>query len=77
MAKKKLQGKIVSDKMNKTRVVLVSHLKKHPKYGKYFEVYTRIKAHDENNEFNKGEEVIIEETRPLSREKRWKIVKKI
>ncbi len=77
MAKKKLQGKIVSDKMDKTRVVLIERLKKHPKYGKYYRVSTKIKAHDENNEYRENDEVMIEETRPMSREKRWRIINKI
>jgi small subunit ribosomal protein S17 len=75
--KKKLEGVVVSDKMQKTRVVLVTRLKKHKKYLKYFKVTKRFKAHDENNEYRVGDRVIIEETRPLSKEKRWKIIKKI
>lgn len=75
--KRKLQGTIVSDKMNKTRVVEVVRLKKHPRYEKYFKVSARFKAHDENNEYKTGEKVIIEETRPISKDKRWKIVSKL
>ena len=75
--KRKLQGTIVSDKMNKTRVVEVVRLKKHPRYKKYFKVSTRFKAHDENNEYKTGEKVFIEETRPISKDKRWKIVNKV
>jgi small subunit ribosomal protein S17 len=69
--KRKLQGIIVSDKMNKTRVVAVTRLKKHPRYKKYYKVTRRFKAHDEKNEYKTGDKVVIEETRPLSREKRW------
>jgi len=75
--KRKLQGTIVSDKMNKTRVVEVVRLKKHPRYKKYFKVSARFKAHDENNEYKTGEKVFIEETRPISKDKRWKIVNKV
>jgi small subunit ribosomal protein S17 len=71
---RKLTGVITSDKMTKTRVVAVSTLKKHPKYLKYYKVTTKFKAHDENNEYKTGETVVIEESRPLSREKRWKII---
>lgn len=72
--KRRITGVVVSDAMQKTRVVAVSRLKKHPKYLKYYHVTTKFKAHDEKNEYKKGDEVIIEETRPLSREKRWRIV---
>jgi small subunit ribosomal protein S17 len=75
--KRKLQGTIVSDKMNKTRVVEVVRLKKHPRYKKYFKVSQRFKAHDEANEYKTGEKVIIEETRPLSKDKRWRIISRL
>jgi len=75
--KRKLQGVVVSDKMNKTRVVSIARLKKHPRYKKYFKVTRRFKVHDEKNEYKVGDKVVIEETRPLSKEKRWIIVKKI
>ncbi len=74
---RKFQGTIVSDKMNKTRVVAVTSLKKHKRYLKYYKVTMRFKAHDEKNEYKTGENVWIEETRPMSKEKRWKIIKKI
>jgi small subunit ribosomal protein S17 len=74
---KKLQGTIVSDKMNKTRVVEVVRLRKHDRYQKYFKVSNRIKAHDENNEYKTGDKVIITETRPLSKDKCWTIKEKI
>ncbi len=67
----------MSDKMFKTRVVAVERLKKHRRYGKYYRVTKRYKAHDEKNEYKVGDKVIIQETRPLSKEKRWKIVQKI
>ena len=75
--KRRITGIVVSDKMQKTRVVAVARLKKHSKYLKYFKVTTKFKAHDENNEYKTGDKVVIEETRPMSREKRWKIVEKI
>lgn len=71
---RRLSGVVVSDKMQKTRVVAVSRMKKHPKYLKYYRVTNRFKAHDEANEYKAGDEVIIEEMRPLSRDKRWRIV---
>ena len=72
--KRQLQGTVVSDKMMKTAVVAVSYQKKHPKYLKYYTVTRRFKAHNENNEYHTGDVVTIEETRPLSRDKRFKIV---
>jgi small subunit ribosomal protein S17 len=75
--KRKIIGVVVSDKMTKTRVVAVATLKKHPKYLKYYHVTTKFKAHDENNEYKMGDKVTIEESRPLSREKRWRIINKI
>ncbi len=73
---RKLQGIIVSDKMMKTRVVAVDRMKKHPRYEKYYTVTERFKAHDEKNEYKTGDKVIIQEVRPMSREKRWTIVEK-
>lgn len=75
--KRKLQGIVVSDKMNKTRVVAVSGTKKHPKYQRLYKVTNRFKAHDEENAYKTGDVVIIEETRPLSKDKRWIITGKI
>lgn len=74
---RKLKGSVVSDKMQKTVVVAVSRLKKHPKYKKYFKITKKFKVHDENNEYHVGDRVVIEETRPLSKEKRWRVVSKI
>ncbi len=71
--KRKLEGVVTSDRMQKTRVVAVSRLKKHPKYLKYYKVTATFKVHDENNESHIGDTVIIEETRPMSKEKRWKL----
>ncbi|MEO0202664.1 MAG: 30S ribosomal protein S17 [candidate division WOR-3 bacterium] len=69
-------GTVISDKMNKTRVVLVERLKMHPKYKKYIKARKKFYAHDENNETRIGDVVLIEETRPLSKLKRW-IIKKV
>ena len=71
--KRTLKGTVVSDKMDKTRVVLVERLKKHSLYKKYYKVSKRFKAHDEKNQYKTGDKVSIEATRPLSRGKRWKI----
>ena len=73
---RRLEGVVVSDKMKKTVVIAIHRLKKHPKYLKYYKVTTRLKAHDENNEYHIGDKVVIEETRPLSKEKRWKVISK-
>lgn len=71
-----LHARVASDKMNKTRVVVVERLKKHPRYLKYFKVTKRFKAHDERNEYHVGDVVVIQETKPLSKDKRWVIVGK-
>ena len=67
-------GIVVSDKMDKTIVVKLSTRVKHPLYSKYINKTTKIKAHDENNECGIGDTVKVMETRPLSREKRWRLV---
>ena len=77
MSKKRLQGIVVSDKMQKTVVVEVTRIKLDPKYKKRYKVNKRYKAHDEKDEYKTGDKVIIEECRPISREKRWKVVKKL
>jgi len=77
MPKKTLQGIVVSDKMQKTVVIEVERLKEHPKYKKRFKVHKRYKAHDEKGEFHVGDRVIIEEHAPISKEKKWIVVKKI
>ena len=74
--KRRLEGIIVSAKMQKTVVVIVTRFKKHPKYLKYYKVSRRFKAHAENGAYKAGDRVLIEETRPLSKEKRWKVVAK-
>lgn len=67
-------GQVVSDKMQKTIVVSVSYLRKHPIYHKTVRRTSRFKAHDEANEARIGDVVRIEETRPLSKEKRWRLL---
>ncbi len=70
-----LKGVVVSDKMNKTVVVSVSNFIKHPKYGKYYKVSNKYKAHDEDNTCKVGDNVEIVETRPISKDKKFKVVK--
>ena len=67
-------GRVVSDKMDKTRVVLVERKLKHPRYGKVIKRGKKYKFHDEKNESHKGDLVRIIETRPLSKDKRWRLV---
>jgi small subunit ribosomal protein S17 len=74
--KKKIKGVVVSDKMDKTVVVKVDRYVKHPKYGKFYTISKRYKAHDEKNEYAVGEVVIIEETRPISKDKTFVVVAK-
>jgi small subunit ribosomal protein S17 len=66
-------GTVVSDRMDKTRVVVVQRLVKHPLYQKYIRRRTRYKVHDEKNACHPGDRVLIIETRPLSRGKRWRV----
>jgi len=69
-----LNGKVVSNKMEKSIVVLVERQVKHPLYGKYIRRSTKIQAHDEQNECNIGDLVTIQETRPISKNKSWALV---
>jgi small subunit ribosomal protein S17 len=75
--KRRLTGVVVSDKMAKTRVVAVTRLKKHPKYLKHYKSTSKFKAHDETNQYKTGEVVVIEESRPISKDKKWTIISKI
>ncbi len=68
------EGIVVSDKMDKTVVVLVEREVRHPLYGKRMRLSKRFKAHDETNACREGDRVRIMETRPLSKEKRWRVV---
>ena len=77
MPKKRLQGKVVSTKMPKTVVVKVERIKEHKKYKKRYKVFKKYKAHFEKGEYKAGDRVIIEECRPLSKEKKWRVVSKL
>jgi len=70
-----LQGRVVSDKMDKTITVLVERRVKHPLYGKFVRRSTKVHAHDENNECQIGDVVVVEQCRPLSKTKTWKFIK--
>ena len=67
-------GKVVSDRMKKTIVVSIERLVKHPTYGRYVKKRTKFKVHDEKNECHIGDVVRFMETRPLSKDKRWRFV---
>ena len=73
-ARKVRIGTVVSDKMDKTIVVAIEYNMKHPLYGKIVKRTYKLKAHDENNSAGMGDRVRVMETRPLSREKRWRLV---
>ncbi|MFA5413329.1 MAG: 30S ribosomal protein S17 [Patescibacteria group bacterium] len=73
--KRKFQGVVVSHRMDKTAVVKVEEIKVHPKYGKRYKMSQKYKVHDEKNECKIGDKVNFEECRPLSKEKRWRIIK--
>ena len=73
--RKKRVGKVVSDKMDKTIVVAIADNVKHPLYKKVIKTTLKLKAHDENNECGIGDTVEIMETRPLSKDKNWRLVR--
>ncbi len=70
-------GTVTSDKPNKTVVVRITTYDKHPLYKKYIRKRTSVYAHDEKNEYKAGEKVMIEETRPLSKLKRWRVIRRV
>lgn len=72
--RKQRVGRVVSDKMDKTVVVAIEDNRKHPLYNKIIRNTVKIKAHDENNECSIGDRVQVMETRPLSKDKRWRVV---
>ena len=72
-----LTGTVVSDKMQKTVIVEIVRLKKHAKYKKYFKSSSRYKVHSPDNLYHTGDKVIIQETRPMSKDKRWIVVGKV
>ena len=71
--KKTREGVVVSDKMTKTRVILIERVYRHPRYQRVVTRSKKLKAHDETNATKLGDRVLIEETRPLSKDKRWRI----
>ena len=71
--RKTREGVVVSDAMQKTRVIRIERVYRHPRYQRVVRVSKRLKAHDEANASRVGDRVVIEETRPLSKEKRWRI----
>jgi len=71
---KRLRGVVASNKMQKTLVVVVNRLIEHPKYKKRIKTSKKYKAHYDSGEFKEGDKVVIEETRPLSKDKRWRVV---
>ena len=77
MPKKQLTGNIISNKMQKTVVVRVERLKEHPKYKRRFKVHKNYKAHIDQGEYTVGDKVVIEECRPISKDKKWKVIKKL
>lgn len=76
MPKKQLTGIVISNKMQKTLVVRVESVKKHPRYKKRFRAHKKYKAHADQD-YLVGDKVVIEECRPLSKDKKWKVIKKI
>ena len=76
MPKRQLTGTVVSDKMSKTIVVEIEREKIYPKYKARFRVSKKYKVHDEKGEYKIGDKVIIEETRPISKDKKWRVVAK-
>ncbi len=75
--KQQITGKVVSDKMDKTVVVEVVARKRHPKYHKTYTVSKRFKAHSPENSYHTGDMVIIESTRPISKDKKFIVIKKV
>jgi small subunit ribosomal protein S17 len=73
--KRTLVGRVVSDKMNKSATIVIERLVKHPLYGKFIKRTTKLHIHDENNECGVGDTVMIEECRPISKTKSWRLVK--
>ena len=76
MARKQLTGTVISNKMQKTIVVKVERIKEHPKYRRRFKVQKKYKAHVKSGEYKVGDKVLIEECRPISKEKKWRVISK-
>ena len=77
MPKRQFSGTVISDKMQKTVIVKIEKVKTHPKYKRRYKIHKKYKAHDEKGEYKVGDKVIIEECRPISKEKKWRVVKRI
>lgn len=75
--RKRKTGTVISDKPDKTVVVQITNYVKHPLYKKYLRKFTKVYVHDEKNEYKLGEKVLIEETRPISKLKRWRVIRKV
>ena len=75
--RQQLTGVVVSDRMDKTVVVKVDEKKRHPKYHKSYTISKRFKAHDEENQYKIGDSVIIESTKPMSKQKNFQVIKKV
>ena len=74
---RKLKGVIVSDKMSQTVVVRIDRLKKHVKYNKFYKSSRKLKAQAEDGKYRVGDQVFIQETRPMSKDKRWQVIELI
>ena len=74
---RKLAGTVVSNKMQKTVVVEIGHLRSHSKYMKYTKISRKLKAHDETNQYQVGDKVVIQETRPMSKDKHWQVISRV
>jgi len=77
MPKKRLTGMVISNKMEKTVVVQVEEIRKHPLYKRRYRFHKKYKAHNEKSDLKIGDKVVIEECRPMSKEKRWRVIKKL
>lgn len=75
--RRRLEGTVVSAKMKDTVVVAIEFMRQHSRYLKFYRRTAKFKADDKGNQYKEGERVVIEETRPLSKDKRWRIVEKI
>jgi small subunit ribosomal protein S17 len=75
--RRRLTGTVVSTKMDKTALVRVDRTETHPKYGKRFTTSKKYKVHDEQNQLVEGDKIIFEECRPLSKDKKWRLISKV
>ena len=75
MPKRQLKGIVISDKMKKTVVVRVERVKEHPKYKRRYKIHKKYKVHDEKEEYKIGDRIVIEECRPMSKDKRWRVIR--